>query len=329
MTLRDVAAAANVNFSTVSKVLNNNSGINVRPETRQRILDAAEKLKYRPDPVARSLRFSSTGALAMLFPDLTNPVYALIMRGAAQRAEELGYTILLAELGEERTASSYQRLVNEHRIDGLVISTSGESSDIVDELSLEVPHVYVNRQAHADDVQSVTVDDEAAGKLAAEALLAAGHVHLAFVGDSDRTDTARRRRLGFMRACGAANVPDPLDMVAPYTRAGGYETALRLLRSNRPPTAIFASSLLVGIGALSAAHQTGTAVPDDLSLVTLDSQDADYTVPPMTAVRLPHREMGAAAIEMIDRVLNGEPAGSYVVPTVPVLIDRASVAPPR
>jgi LacI family transcriptional regulator len=264
----------------------------------------------------------------MLFPDLTNPVYALIMRGAAQRANELGYAILLAELGDEDTASSYQRLVNEHRIDGLVISTARDSSGVVAELALEAPHVYVNRSASDEEGRSVTVDDEAAGGIAAEALLGAGHTNLAFLGDSDKTDTARRRRLGFMRACEAAGVPRPVDAVIPYTRAGGYQATAQLLSAERPPSGVFASSLLVGIGALAAAHQMGVSVPGDLSVVTLDAEDAEYTAPPMTAVRLPMREMGAAAVDMIDRVLNGETASDFVVPIAPRLIERASVAPP-
>lgn len=329
VTLRDVAAAAGVDVSTVSKVLNKNGQISVRPETRQRILDEAERLRYRPDPVARSLRNRSTGALAMVFPDLTNPVYAHIMRGAARRADELGYAILLAELAEDGSPSSYQRLVTEHRIDGFVIATSRDSGEIVETLPLEAPHVYVNRQAHKDEqAQSVTVDDEAAGRMAATALLDAGHTRLAFLGDSDQTDTARRRRRGFFAACEEAGVPAPVDKVIPYTRAGGYEATVELLGATPPPTAIFASSLLVGIGTLAAAHDSGKSVPGDLSVVTLDAEDANYTVPPLTAVRLPLREMGEAAIELIDRVLKGEPTASYAVPVPPELVERNSIGPP-
>ena len=327
VTLRDVAAAAGVDVSTVSKVLNDSGQISVRPETRQRILDQAERLRYRPDPVARSLRYRSTGALAMLFPDLTNPVYAHIMRGAAQRADELGYTVLLAEWAEDGSPSSYRRLVNEHRIDGFVIATSRNTGEIAEELSLQAPHVYVNRQEHKDEAaHSVIVDDEAAGRIAARALLDAGHTELAFLGDSDRTDTARRRRLGFLKACRAAGIADATDVITPYTRAGGFEATLRLLRSERPPTALFASSLLVGIGALAAAYKAGVAVPSELSIVTLDAEDASYSTPPMTAVRMPLREMGEAAIDLIDRVLRGEQATSQMVPTPPELVERDSIA---
>lgn len=326
-TLRDVAAAAGVDVSTVSKVLNDKARINVRPETRERILAAAEQLRYRPDPVARSLRYGRSGALGMLFPDLTNPVYGLIMRGASQRASELGYAILLAELGDANTPSSYERLVDEHRIDGLVIATSRENSDVIARLPLEAPHVYANRRSD-DAGPSVVVDDEAAGRLAAETLLAAGHTRLAFIGDSDETDTARRRRLGFTGACAEAGVAAPLDAVHPYTRAGGYAAMGELLDAAEPPTAVFASSLLVGIGSLAAARARGVAVPERVSIVTLDAEDAEYTAPPLTAIRLPLREMGAAAVQTLDRVLNGEPAADLVVPVAPTLVARESVAAP-
>jgi len=326
-TLRDVAAAAGVDVSTVSKVLNDNSQINVRPATRERIMAAADELRYRPDPVARSLRYGHSGALGMLFPDLTNPVYGLIMRGAAQRAGELGYAILLAELGDENTPSSYERLVEEHRIDGLVIATSRDNSDVLEKLPAAAPHVYANRRARGAG-PSVIVDDEAAGSLAAQSLLAAGHTRLAFIGDSDETDTARRRRLGFVNACRKAAVPDPVDILTPYTRAGGFGAMETLLDLDHVPTGAFASSLLVGIGSLAAARERNVTVPDDLSLVTLDAEDAEYSAPPLSAIRLPLREMGAAAVEMIDRVIRGEPSSDLVVPIPPSLIERDSIGPP-
>jgi LacI family transcriptional regulator len=323
-TLRDVAAAAGVDVSTVSKVLNGGSRIRVRPDTRERILQEAERQNYRPNALARSLRSGRTGALGMLFPDLTNPVYAVIMRGAVRRAENLGYAILLGELREDASAASYERLVSQHRIDGLVIATSADAQGLVDRLSPGTPHVFVNRARGPGP--SVTVDDEHAGRLAGEALIAAGHTKLAFLGSSDEIDTARRRRLGFMGACRASGVPDPMDMDVPYTRKGGFDAATELLTREDPPTAFFASSLLLGIGALAGARAVGVAIPRDVSLITLDAEDAAYTNPPLTAIQLPLSEMGAAAVEAIDRVLKGQHVGDVVVDALPRLVERDSVA---
>lgn len=326
VTLKDVASEAGVNVSTVSKVLNSRSQISVRPETRERIVAAAKMLRYHPDPVARNLRYGRGELLAMFFPDLTNPVYGLIMRGACRRAEALGYAVLVAELGDAEP-SSYERLVEAHRIDGLVVAMSRDDPDLIDRLPAGAPLVYVNRRAHGAS-PSVAVDDEAAGRLAAETLLAAGHSRLGFIGDSDATDTARRRRAGFADACGRAAVPRPLDVVAPYTRAGGFEAMAKMLDAPEPPTAVFASSLLVGIGSLAAARAHGISVPEQLSLITLEAEDAEYTAPPLSAIRLPLRELGAAGVDMIDGVLSGKPPADVIIPIPPTLIERESVAPP-
>jgi DNA-binding LacI/PurR family transcriptional regulator len=325
-TLRDVAAAAGVDVSTVSKVLNPTSAIRVRPDTRDRILREAERLNYRPNALARSLRSGRTGALGMLFPDLTNPLYAVIMRGAMRQAEDLGYSILLGELRDEESAASYEQLVSQHRIDGLVIATSGDTSGLLERLSPETPHVFVNRAQGPGP--NVTVDDEGAGRLAGEALIAAGHERLAFFGSSDGIDTARRRRRGLHAASAAAGLPEPIDVVVPYTRRGGYDAACRLLADAAPPTGVFASSMLLAVGALAGARSVGREIPRDLSLITLDGEDLAYTAPPLTAISMPLTEMGAAAVESIDRVLRGETVGDVVIDVAPKLIERESIATP-
>jgi LacI family transcriptional regulator len=325
-TLRDVAEAAGVDVSTVSKVLNGGSRIRVRPETRERILQEAERQKYRPNALARSLRYGRTGALGMLFPDLTNPVYAVMMRGAMRRSEQLGYAILLGELREDASTASYEQLLSEHRIDGLVIATSGDARGLVERLSHEAPHVFVNRAQGPGP--SVTVDDEQAGRLAADALIAAGHSRLAFLGSSDDIDTARRRRLGFANACRDAGVAEPTDMVVPYTRKAGLTAVTELLSRRDRPTGVFASSLLLAIGALAGVRLAGKTVPSDLSIVTLDAEDAAYANPPLTAIQLPLSEMGGAAVEAIDRVLKGDGVSDIVVGIAPRLIERESIGPP-
>jgi LacI family transcriptional regulator len=325
-TLRDIAAAAGVDVSTVSRVVNGGE-ISVRPETRARILEEVRRRDYRPHAGARSLKVQRTGALGLLFPDFTNPVYSTIVRGAAHRADDLGYVMLMAELGRSTTTptQSFARIVQERRVDGLIIASAGEQGELI--AQLDIPHLFVNRRAAAAGV-SVTVDDEAAGRLAAEALIEAGHRRLAFIGEDDSIDTARRRRAGFMEACRAAGIDEAVDARAPYSRKGGFEATQRLLADRPDVTGVFASNLLVGIGALAAAGQTGIAVPEDLSILTLDAEDAAYTQPPLTAVSLPLTEMGARAVEEMDRILKGEHPVDVTIATGPTLIRRSSLGPP-
>lgn len=330
-TLRDIASAVGVDVSTVSKVLSGGERITVRPETRDRILETARTLRYRPNASARGLKLSRTGALGMLLPDFTNPVYAQIVRGAVRRAEELGYAMLLAELqGERESASAYRRLVHERRIDGLLVATARHASAFVDELERDViPHVFVNRRVPGAS-RSVIADDEAGAALAARALAGAGHTRLGLVAGPASVDTAQRRRLGFVSECAAYGLPAPAVEEGPYSSTGGYEAARRLLRGPSRPTGIFVSNFSAAIGALAAADEQDLTVPQDLSVVTFDEADtAAYLRPALTAVRMPFGEMGARAVEELDRVLDGEPPEDVVVATAPVLVERRSLSRPR
>jgi LacI family transcriptional regulator len=308
----------------VSKVVNGGQ-ISVRPETRERILAEARTRNYRPHAAARSLKVQRTGALGLFFPDFTNPVYATIVHGAIHRADELGYVMLMAELGENSPTEALSRIVHERRVDGLIVASAGEQGEVV--AGLDIPYLFVNRRAPGLGT-SVIVDDAAGARLAAEALITVGHRRLAFIGADDSMDTARRRRAGFLGACADAGVDDPVDIEARSSRAGGFEALERLHAEAPSVTGVFASNFLAGLGALAAAHRAGVRVPGDLSIVTLEAEDAMYTQPPLTAVALPFSEMGSRAVEEMDRILRGQPVSDVTIDGPPTLIRRASLGPP-
>jgi LacI family transcriptional regulator len=323
-TLRDIADTVGVDTSTVSKVIGG-AEIRVSEATRRAILAEAARRNYQPHAAARSLKAGRTGALGMFLPDFTNPLYASIVRGAVRRAGELGYVVLVAGLAEGSRVSTYRRLIGERRIDVLIIATAEDMTHSFDHFNgHQIPHVYVNRRV-AGAGRSVITDDEKAATLAANYLIERGHVHLGFVGGDDSVDTASRRRAGFKAACAAAGV-ELVDVVRPYSRRGGYDAASELLAKPGWPTGVFASNMLCGIGFLAGAHALGVAVPRQLSVISLDGEDAPYTEPPMTAVRLPVEEMGARAVEELDRVLNGEATTDVIIASPPELVVRGSVA---
>ncbi len=325
VTLKDVAGAAGVDVSTVSRVLND-SAISIRPETRQRVVDTAARLRYVPNASARALKLRRTGTIGMLLPDFSNPVYASIVRGAMAKAEELGYVVLMAELGNEGDGGGiYQRLVSEGRIDGLVVAATRDSGSLAAELSdAGVPHVYANRRAaHA---ASVTVSDEAGAAVAARALAKAGHTSLGILSGPIDIDTAQRRRRGFDEACAELALAKPIAEFGPHSASGGYAAATALLTRSRVPTAIFAANLLMGVGALAALREAGLNVPRDISVIAYnDGEIADYTAPALTTVRMPLAEMGARAVDVLIAGLNGKPTADVVIATRPKLIERKSV----
>ncbi len=325
-TLKDIAAALGVDVSTVSKVISGH-GISVRPETRAAILKTASQLNYRPNALARNLRTQQTGALGIMLPNLVNPVYASIVRGAVRRAEEKGYVMLVADVEDEAASTSiYLKLVAERRIDGLVLAVSAAPQLIEALTAYPLPHVFVNRRTQIG--RSVTVDDFGAGLLAAQTLVRVGHRRLAFIGQNDELDTARRRRAGFRAGCDAAGLSGFSDATFPYSRSGGYEAMTWLMAQPAPPTAVFASNLLVGVGAVAAANRLGIAVPGQVSILTMEAEDAMYTSPALSSIALPLDEMGSRAVDEVDAILQGREPQDVVVERAPKLIQRDSLGPP-
>ena len=167
--LEDVAREAGVHVSTVSRVLNGSQTITVRPETRQRIIDTARRLRYRPNAIARGLKTASAGALGLLVPSLRNPVYSSIIRGAFDRAWAGGMVVLLAEdTGGTSAQQAYESLVGEGRIDGLLIASARPGNPILKRFAEDlVPCVFVNRR-HRGSGCNVSMREEDAGRMAAE-----------------------------------------------------------------------------------------------------------------------------------------------------------------
>src|SRR5436309_2725899 len=191
--LHDVARAAGVHVSTVSRVINNSGDVAVRPETRERILAAARDLQYRPNANARGLKLAATGALGLLVPSLRNPVNSPIIRGAFDRAWERNFVLLLAEdPGEtEVAAAAYARLVEERRIDGVLIQSARLDNPHLDAFDTGlVPCVFMDRRSPGS-CRNVSMRAEDAGRRVADHFLDLGHRSLGHLGGPGDLDGAR------------------------------------------------------------------------------------------------------------------------------------------
>jgi len=329
--LRDVAEAVGLDVSTVSKVLNEDPGIRVRPDTEERIRAAALRLGYQPNANARNLRLRRTNAFGLLLPDITNPVYAAIVRGAVRRADDDGIAILLVEAPDGLNEALQARLVTEKRVDGLLIASArsaGVSGQVLERQG--VPHVFVNRRQSRAKMPSITVDDEAGAALAARTLIESGHERLGVISGPRDVDTAVRRLAGFRAAVEAAGLAEPVNCIGDYSPAGGFDAMTRMLRGRRRPTAVFASNFLAAVGALAAANALDVDVPGDLSVIGYDGGTiSGFMVPPLTSVRMPFEVLGSQAVGMLSDVIAGRRVLDVIVrDPAPELVDRGSVAPP-
>lgn len=332
--LVDVAAECGVTVSIVSRVLNGDPTVSARPETRERIFAAAQKLAYVPNGFARGLRRSRTMTIGVVLPNLAYAVNAELIRGAERRAGEAGYVVLVADAAEfGPTSTAYQRLLLEGRVDGLLIgsATTGEGSP-TGVSAFPLPVVLVNRRADNSGV-SVLVDDAHGVGLAVDHLVGLGHTDIAYITGPRDADTALRRRSGFLARMGhhALPAPDGRMIETTFTEAGGFEAMERLLAGRAPPTAVVAASFATAVGGMSAVAAAGLRVPDDVSLVGFhDPSVAAYLNPPLSTIRMPLAEMAEAAVEMLIRLIEGKDVEDTVIRSpAPVLIERASTGPVR
>ncbi len=329
-TLRDVAQRAGVHPSLVSRVVNDDPKAYASEETRRRILLAVQELGYRPHFAARGLRMSRSLTIGLLVPDLANPMYPPIIRGIEAQAQGLGYGLIIGSHVEGSTQATFNHLLEQSRVDALIVASGLVDDAFVRGLAEieSAPVVSLNRRVRGVKA-SVTVDDERGSRLAVEHLASLGHRAIGGVFGSTKIDTARRRDAGYegaLRDLGLKPMKSDQDS---WTMRAGYEGGLDLLRRRRPPTAIFAPSIAMGIGVLRAAQEEGVLVPGELSTIALhDSDIADYLAPPLTTVAMPAEDMGRQAATLAVELINGGKPRHILVDREPTLVVRATTSSP-
>jgi LacI family transcriptional regulator len=333
-TLKDVAARAEVSVATAARVLRHDPTLVVRPGTRARVEAAAADLSYRPNGAARGLRTRRSGVLAVFLPDPQNIMWLEMLRGVEAAAAARDYLVVVADAhGPVLDREQLGRLVLERRVDGLLVAFARLHDELVDQIAgQDLPFVPVNSQSNTVG-GSVTMDDTLGSRLAVEHLLALGHRRIGYVGGRLDTDVGRRREAGYREALATAGLrPDERWVLAgDYTErtAQALGDELLALGGTARPTAVYTVSLPTALGVLRAARRAGIGVPGDLSVVTMDDHPLlDHLDPTLTAVRMPMAEMGAAAAAMLVEAIGGAPIRHVVVDVAPVLVARASTAPP-
>ena len=305
--IADVAARAGVGVATVSRVLNGHA--NVRPATRDRVLDAIRTLNYRPSSVARNLSLQRTMVVGVLLPWFTNPSAVQRVRGIVDGLSGSPYDLMVFDIeSEDRQRRAFELFDRGDRADGLlVVSTNPPDLEVERINAAGLPCILVDG-VHAS-LPSIAVDDVAGGEMATRHLIELGHRRIALIGDPPpefRFDWSRDRTRGYEQALSRAGI----DVRPEYVREGtrllhvARGIAAELLALPERPTAVFAASDTQAFGTLEAARSLGIRVPEELSVIGFDDIEVASYVG-LTTVRQPLFESGRRGAELLLRALSG------------------------
>jgi LacI family transcriptional regulator len=334
VTIRDVARLARVHPGTVSRALNPQTRVLVNEETAARVLAAADELDYRPNSMARGLKTSRSMTIGVLIPDLTNPLFPPIVLGIDDRLTRDGYTPLLVNTGSDpaRERASIDAMLA-RQVDGFIAATARlDIEPLAVVTATGLPIVLVNRTFEDGSISACTVDDRKGSEIAVRHMIELGHERLGYVGGPQNVSTGHRRFLGFAAAIEAAGLALPSERVSyagAFTEEAGARAAVEVLRADPRVTAIITANDRLAIGCYDALEQEGLSCPDDVSVIGFnDMMFIDRLRPPLSSVRVPQREIGYAAADLLLEQLANEGTAAREVMLEPTLVVRGSTAPP-
>lgn len=302
VTISRVAEAAGVSRATVSRVMNGKA--TVAPELVRRVRSAAQALNYQPSIVARSLAVGRTATIALVVPDLANPMFQGILRGLSHAAAAEGHRLLVADTDEDPDAEHGVALEARRRCDGLVLCSPRMPSERLTALAAQLaPFVLVNRQLEGLWAPALTVDYAAGIRDLVAHLQGLGHRRFTYL-SGPPASASNRARLQVLRELASSGGLELVELECGATFGDGHAAAGRLLDTGT--TAVVAYNDLVAFGALSGLHELGISVPGQMSIVGFDDIPfARYTTPPLTTASVPQGEVGRQAWGRLWALLTG------------------------
>lgn len=334
ISIADIARAAGVSHTTVSRALRESPLIS--ETTRQRIRLLAQEMGYTPNALAQSLQTRHSSTLGLVVTSIADPFFIDVVKGIEEVAREAGFSVFLgASHNDPDQEMSIIETFHRRRVDGIIVATSYITSAYSSRLHrLRIPTVLINSQAESQAplLHWVSVDDYQGARLATQHLLQLGHCSVGYIGVQNRPRSSRQRLLGYQQELIEHNIAFRQDHIL---ITGGKEASLeedaaegqaalpRLLASG--VTAIFCYNDMVAVGVLLACHALGISVPEQLSVIGFDDIGmASYVTPPLTTIHQPKMQLGRLATQVLLDLLQDRPGQNHIL--LPTLSIRASTA---
>ncbi|HZP76607.1 MAG TPA: LacI family DNA-binding transcriptional regulator [Pseudolabrys sp.] len=335
VTVREVARAARVHFSTVSRVMNPRTRDQITENVANRVLKAAERLGYRTNALAASLRTRRSRVIGIIIPYIDSPLYPPILLAIEEVLNERGYVAIISNT--QNDPAREERVLAEmmaRQVDGLILGTATRHDPIVKAWAQRgAPLILINRTDQTGEAPSIVTDDLTGLGFVVDHLVELGHKAIGHIAGPQQVSTGATRSEGFRKAMARHRLgarARAITVAEDFTREAGRRACHALLNQCPETTAIAAANDLLALGCYEALAERGVSCPRDVSVTGYnDSPFVDLLTPPLTTVRIPQREIGLQAARLLLQTIEEHKPAVRDVVLRPQLVVRQSTAAPR
>ncbi|PKM51249.1 MAG: hypothetical protein CVV02_07785 [Firmicutes bacterium HGW-Firmicutes-7] len=322
---KEVAAYANVSQATVSRVFSGQT--NIKEKTRQRVLEAAEELGYRPNAIARGLTLNRSNLIALVAINVVNPHYNAIINKVADRIQEMGREPLFFVSEEEKNLDEILSQVLQYRVDAIIILSTSISSQMAAEcLKIQVPVVVFNKYTVNKSIMTVCSDNVQAGWMAANYLFEKGCDSFAFIGSNTFLGTSKDRLRGFNDCLNEKGYENCIVNMVPYTYEDGRKAMKSILEADKSVNAVFCAGDILALGAMDAVkYEYGLRIPEDIAVIGFDNIDvASWSPYLLTTFEQQIHQMLETTFKYLKDKLNGKQVSEGLILFECKIVERSS-----
>lgn len=330
-TLASIASRTGYSIATVSRVLSGQADkYRISEKTRKEIAEDAERHHYSPDLLARNLRTKKTNTIGLLLPSVANPYFAELASVIISEAGRRKFTTIVTDtMEDENNEAANIRTLLSRRVDGIIAVPCGKEAAVFEEISRKhVPVILVDRFFENSTLPYVTTNNYSGGLEATKIMIRNGHKDIVCIQGIKSSVPNKRRIQGYVDAMAKAGLEDKISIVGnEFSLQNGYLETKLLLNGSPRPTAIFALSNTIGLGAIKAVREAGLKIPEDISIISFDNNlYMDYLTPAISRISQPVDDMAKLSVKLLFECIEEKKRITTQLELSPGFISRDSVA---